>query len=257
MYWGNPGASAQSSGSMVFDTANGFQGVWHLKENGNDPVLDATANHYNGTAYNMTGDSPIPGTIGNARAFNGDSSYITMPNTAYSKLNFSENGYYSVSAWVYLDTSDGASHCIVSKGYEQYYLRSTYISMSVPAMSPLWEFVEFSETVKWQTSNTPASVKQWVLLTGVRQESKQLLYCNGALVDSAIDVWSNAVSRNTTNDLTIGRVAKSVTVPINEGYCYFKGGIDEVRIISTVQSPDWVKLCYMNQRSDDRLVVFK
>jgi hypothetical protein len=65
-----------------------------------------------------------------------------MPNTANSKLDFSQDGYYTVSAWVYLDTLDGVSHCIVSKGYEQYYLRSTYISTNVLNIKPMWEFVE-------------------------------------------------------------------------------------------------------------------
>jgi hypothetical protein len=256
MLWGNPVTSSQSKQGGVFDTASGYQGVWHLGDAVGDSVRDATANRYYGVSSGAVSPSTAEGIIGNCRVFKG-TEYITMPNTANSKLNFSENGYYSVSAWVYLDTSDGVSHCIVSKGYEQYYLRSTYISMSVSTMSPLWEFVEFSETIKWQASNTSASVKQWVLLTGVRQGSTQLLYCNGVLVDSTVDVWNNAVSRNTTNDLTLGSFAKSVTVPISEGYCYFKGGIDEVRILNTAQSADWVKLCYMNQRSDDRLVVFK
>jgi hypothetical protein len=256
MCWGNSMTSSQSIKGGVFDTANGYQGVWHLGDAAGDSVRDATVNRYCGVSPDVNSPSIGEGIIGSCRVFKG-SEYITMPNTANSKLNFSESGNYSVSAWVYLDTTDGLSHCIVSKGYEQYYLRSTYVSMSVSTMSPLWEFVEFSETVKWQASNTSASVKQWVMLAGVRQGSTQLLYCNGVLVDSTVDVWNNAVSRNTTNDLTIGSFAKAVTIPISEGYCYFNGGIDEVRILNTAQSADWVKLCFMNQRSDDRLVVFK
>jgi len=117
--------------------------------------------------------------------------------------------------------------------------------------------VEFNETAKWQTSTFPATGGQWTLLTGVRQGSRQFLYSNGVLVDSITEVWQNAVSRNTSNDLSIGKFLHEVTVPINDGYCFFKGSIDEVRICSVARSVDWIKLCYMNQRPDNRLVNFR
>jgi hypothetical protein len=250
MYWGNPNAVDASSSAAVFDTGDGFQGVWHLGEQGNDPARDATGNRYHGNAYSMAAVSSNAGVVGDARVFNGTSSYITMPNTANGRLNFPQEGYYTVSAWVLADTLDKFSHLVVSKGYEQYYLRVT----SWTTLSPQWEFVEFNETTKWQTSTFPATGKQWTFLTGVRQGSRQLLYCNGVLVDSTASIWQNAVSRNTSNDLSIGKFLQQVTVPINEGYCFFKGSIDEVRILSTPQSQDWVRLSYMNQRSDDKLV---
>jgi hypothetical protein len=257
MYWGNDEVGPKVKSGMVFDTTAGFQGVWHLADAALDSIHDATANRYCGVSPDSARPVVADGVIGNCRKFDGTANYITMPGTSEGKLNFPESGQYTVSAWVSLDTSDGVSHCIVSKGYEQYYIRATYISTNILNTTPFWEFVEFSETVKWQTSNSAAVSKQWVLLVGVRQGNRQLLYCNGVLVDSTIDVWQNAVSRSTVNDLTIGAFAKPVTVPMVEGYCYFKGEIDEVRIISSAQSPDWVRLCYMNQRPDDRLVVFR
>jgi hypothetical protein len=50
---------------------------------------------------------------------------------------------------------------------------------------------------------------------------------------------------------------QSVTVPSNDGFCYFKGKIDEVRVSSAALSPDWIKLCYINQKENDALVSFK
>ena len=254
MYWGNPNALGNSNGAAVFDTAGGFQGVWHLNERGNEVALDATINHYDGMAYGMPGFTSNSGAIGNARAFDGVSSYITMPNTAGSRLNFPQDGYYTLSAWVLVDTLDIASHVIVSKGYEQYYLRIT----SWNAPSPQWEFVEFNETTKWQTTTFPAASKKWTLLTGVRQGSRQFLYSNGVLVDSTIVGWSNVASRNTLNNFSIGRFLQQVNVPIpGEGYDFFKGSIDEVRILNAAQSRDWIRLSYMNQRGDDKLVQWK
>ena len=261
MYWGNSKVTPGTHASAVFDTAEGFQGVWHLGDAFGSTFYDATANNYHGTSPDTSRPQSAEGIIGYSCVFDGASMYITMPSTSDGKLNFEQNGDYTISAWVLHDTFDGASHCILSKGYEQYYLRSTYISwQSPPPTTPLWEFVEFGETGEtgtWRTSNFTVTEKQWSLLVGVRQGEKQLLYCNGVLVDSTVDVWENAVSRNTAHDLHIGRFAEAVLVPVREGYCYFKGSIDEVRIISEVRSPDWVRLCYMNQRGDDKLVLFR
>ena len=255
MFWGNAAASPLSDGSAVFDTANGYQGVWHFSDAAGDSVRDATGNRYDGVSTDaISRPSITSGIMGNCRTFDGKGNYIVMPNTASGKLNFAENASYTVSAWVLVDTLDVFSHLIVSKGYEQYYVRIT----SWNSISPQWEFVEFHETTKWETSTFPAAVKQWTLITGVRQGARQLLYCNGVLVDSTIAVWSNTASRNTSNNLSMGKFLQPINVPIpNEGYDFFKGSIDEVRILSAAQSPDWVRLCYMNQRSDDKLVHIK
>jgi hypothetical protein len=256
MFWGDTGQTIAHNSNSVFDTAAGYQGVWHLGDGVNTTFRDVTVNNYDGTSNSNESPSVKGSMIGNGCYFNGESQYITMLNTSNSKLNFPENGYYTVSAWVLLDTLDGNSHCIVSKGFEQYYLRSTYISINLPHTTPLWEFVEFSDVDKWKTSTAQLSIKQWTLLVGVHQGTRQLLYCNGVLVDSTTDKWQNAVSRNTKNDLTLGKFAESVVLPKAEGYCYFNGGIDEVRICNIAQSSEWVKLCYMNQCADDKLVRF-
>jgi hypothetical protein len=252
MYWGNYQAVNVSSSRAVFDTALGFQGVWHLDEQGCANAIDGTDNHYDGQAFGMTAASSASGIIGKARSFDGSSSYIVMPNTANSKLNFPENGNFTVSSWVCLDSFDHIYRTVVSKGYQQYFLRFTYF----PSNEPLWEFVNFTQSANWQASTFSATEKQWVLLTGVRQGSAQLLYCNGELVDSALAMYPQGLSRDTTNDLSIGRFLHEVTFPTIDGYCFFKGKIDEVCIAAAVRSGDWIRLCYMNQRMDDRLVRF-
>lgn len=253
MHWGNTGAESQSDGGMVFDTISGFAGVWHLGNDDNGVFSDATANLYHGNSSGNTKPEVGDGVIGNGSVFDGNDDFITMPNTANSKLNFPESGYYSVSAWVFIDSLTGASRCIVSKGYEQYYMRLTYFPDGVPS----WEFVEFDETVNWQASLTPAQSGEWVFLTGVRNGNSQLLYRNGELVDSTTDEWPQSIERKTSNDLLIGKFAEIVMFPTLDGYCYYKGTIDEVRIMSVSQEPQWIRLCYMNQRKDDKLVEFR
>ena len=259
MHWNRTRESgaADYAGSAVFDTSDGFQGVWHLGDGlAGGQFSDATANRYHGTSPDTAFPETSEGVIGNCAMFDGKRNFITMQNTADGALNFPENGYYTVCAWARLDTMDNQSHCIVSKGFEQYYLRSTYISVENMS-APMWEFVEFSDKDKWQTLSTPASEKQWTFIVGVREGEKQFLYCNGVLVDTTLDLWPYPANRTTSNDLYIGRFSKQTSTPLEEGIFHFKGGIDEVRILNKAVNADWIKLCYMNQRTDDQLVIMK
>jgi len=54
MYWGNASAVDSSKSTAVFDTANGFQGVWHFGEGNNSSANDATKNNYDGAASGTT-----------------------------------------------------------------------------------------------------------------------------------------------------------------------------------------------------------
>ena len=254
MYWGNPAAPPRSSTGRVFDTADGYRGVWHLGDAGDDSVRDATVNRYHGTSPDTARPPIIEGVAGYCRRFNGSGDYITMPNTSGGRLNFPQDGSYTVCAWVRIDAFiNDAPQLIVSKGYEQYFLRTTYF----PSTTPSWEFTEFDEDTKWQSTRSPAGTGVWVLLTGVRQGAEQRLYRNGELVDSVKDVWYNKVSRDTTNDLSLGAFLRDAAVPNGDGRCFLKGAIDEVRIRGVAESAAWIRLCYMNQRIDDRLVEFR
>jgi hypothetical protein len=257
MYWGNPDAESESDGCAVFDTAYAFQGVWHLSGKGTDPALDATPNHYHGLPVGTSEESRVDGAIGGARSFDGTSSYITMPNTADSRLNFSEDGFYSISCWVKADTIDSIFRAIASKGHEQYYLQFKCLKNN----RATWEFVEFQNQLGWEYSEDsvpPApGAKEWVYLTGVRNGTNQSLYINGRLVVDKAALMPGEYERNSTDNFTIGSHGRSVEIPFIQGWSIFNGLIDEVRVSSIAHSEDWVKLCFMNQKADDALVEFR
>ena len=239
MYWGNPEAASMSNGPQVFDTANGFVGVWHLSEAGNATAADATGNHFDGTPENMTASTSVPGAIGIGRQFNGQSSYILMANTASGKLNFPENGAYSVSAWVYADSLNGQYHLIASKGDLQYNLEIKNTNE--------WEFTEFEDRAGWDESTSLGTAQAWTYVVGVRDGVQQYLYVNGVCVDNTIYLNTDTTARDTTNNFMIGK-------RVNFNSYYFSGIIDEVRVSSVDPGPDWIKLCFMNQNADDQLV---
>jgi len=253
MYWGNSAALPQSSSATVFDTADGFAGVWHLGDEVEDSLHDATANRLHGGSPNTAQPLRADGVTGFCRRFNGIDDYITMPNTATGALDFPEAGDYTLYAWVSPDSLDNNSHSIIAKGHAQYFLWLTYASVN----APVWEFVEFGQSSNWQVVAPVQADDAWILLVGVRQGGRHMLFCNGALVDSSSNEWPQAYPRNTAEDLTIGRFLNGVPFNTNDGSSFFRGSIDEVRICGVAHSPAWIHLCYMNQRPDNRLIEFE
>jgi Concanavalin A-like lectin/glucanases superfamily/Domain of unknown function (DUF2341) len=246
MRWGNPAATGASNGPAVFDTADGFQGVWHMGQAGGTTAFDATANHYDGTPFNMTAGSGVAGAVGNAQAFDGQADYLQMSGTAAGKLNFPANATYAISAWVFADTLDQYWHTIASKGDYQYNLEI------IPSNE--WQFAQFNNGAGWDMTASPGQAKTWTFLTGVRQGSTEYLYVNGVLADSLISLNPSTIQRYEGYDFMIGRNRNPASD--TTGF-FFNGIIDEVRVTSVAPSADWVKLCYMNQKAADQLVVYK
>jgi hypothetical protein len=250
MHWGNPTATPFSKTKAVFDTAAGFQGVWHLGDVAIDSAKDATENRFNGTPSGMNAGSVVDGMIGKARFFDGISAAIPIPNSASGKLNFPEDGFYSLSAWVYSDTVQNKYHVIVSKGDEQYFL----CSIAKPSNPALWNFDEYNNIKGWETCAWPVSGKEWTYIVGVRKGPNHCLYINGELVDSTMELVPSTKPRNEAKGVAIGKFIE--TDSTSDGYI-FNGKIDEVRINNISLGADWIKLCYMNQRSDDKMVTIK
>ncbi|MGA2507709.1 MAG: DUF2341 domain-containing protein [Chitinispirillaceae bacterium] len=239
MLWGNPNAAAQSNPAAVFDTAQGFVGVWHLGQPAGGIVPDATANGISGTA---AATATVNGAVGMAQSFNGTSSLIQAAGPNSGMLNFPENGNYSLSAWVNANALDSLYHGIVYKSNFEYGLQ----------MRPKneWEFFTYIDQTGWDVSRFPASAGSWHALTGVRSGTHQYLYVDGNCVDSSMATNTVQTSRVTDAPLQIGHCPDGGLDPDR----YFSGVIDEVRISRVAISADWIKLCFMNQKDQDALV---
>lgn len=240
MKWGNPAAQrVNSGGAAVFDTATGFKGVWHLGKPADSVITDQTANAFNGISKATVS---VPGLIGMAQKFDGTSSMIQVSGAAIEKLNFPENGPFSISAWVNIDGLDSIFRAILFKSDFQYGLQIRPENQ--------WEFVCFKDNTQWEMNRTPAQSGSWQFIAGVRNGTRQFLYVNGTCVDSSIVTLAAATTRKTDLPLEIGHYPDGGVNPDR----YFKGSIDEVRIAGTAHSADWIKLCFMNQKETDALL---
>ena len=241
MYWGNTAAADSQKSTAVFDTANGYQGVWLFGEGNNSTAIDATANGYNGTASGTIPPTDTAGIVGRCRKFDGSTSYFSMNGTAGGRLNFPQGGAYTLSAWVNTDVLNYSYHEIVSKGDHQYALKLTDVNT--------WLFTEFNDAAGWQSVSSAAAANAWHHVVGVRNGANEYIYVDGNLASSTISTYG-ATGRVTTFDVNIGKW------PDNAAR-FFDGKIDEVIMSNFAHSANWIKLSYQNQQTNQTLVMLE
>jgi hypothetical protein len=176
--------------------------------------------------------------VGVGQQFNGATSGIVIPNSGIGKLDFPFNGRFTLSAWVFFSTLDTAYHPIVCKGDDQYGLQIKDSSR--------WEIFVYQKDV-YDCARMPAVSGSWKYITGVRDSDKISLYIDGALSsDALIELpWP---PKDTTRSVFIGAYPSRKR--------FWNGFLDEIRIQNRVVNGSWIRLCYMNQRRDDKLVLF-
>lgn len=262
MYWGKSGAADSSNGASVFQTANGFQGVWHMG-GGSNTANEADASGNGFTATQSGSPTDTVGTIGRSRkvaSFNGGSNaasqYLVVNNSAGSALNLTQGGPFSLSAWVTTGAlSATAYRSIVGKSNNQYALKMGTLNTTLNG----FEGHEYeSSPIGWRAViGTAPAINTWYHLTFVRNGAgpagAESLYVNGTLATVTQTFTANTIARNAGYNLTIGALA-SGTVPgttFSEGW---NGVIDEVRISSAIRTSHWVKLDYENQKANQGMV---
>ncbi|MBN1576712.1 MAG: DUF2341 domain-containing protein, partial [Chitinispirillaceae bacterium] len=103
MYWGKAGAADSSSSAAVFDTANGFVGVWHLDEDpsgGGGAMKDVTTNGLNGTSSGtMLTEDRVDAVINRGTDFEGTDDGIVVTDAAALDITAA----ITVSAWFKTD----------------------------------------------------------------------------------------------------------------------------------------------------------
>lgn len=252
MYWGKTGAADSSKGSVVFDTANGFQAVFHMNDAGSGPALDATKNNFSAAAAQVGTTAGLPkdtvGLIGTSKKFNANSGntaggYYNIQNSASGKLNFLQGDNYSISAWVYCEMADAQFRMIVCKNDNQYTL-STKSSGGTN-----WEFNTFTSK-GWEDVFVPATGNQWVHVVGCRSGAAgtEFIYVNGALAKNTITTNAGSGGQVTNTNVFIG------AMPGSPAQRFWAGRLDEIQMSNVVRSADWIKLGYQNQKNPQSLV---
>jgi len=250
MFWGNAAAADSSRSIAVFDTANGYQAVWHLGEAGAGNTNDATVNNFTGTASGATKPAETVGIIGRGKSFDGTASSFVVAGSATGKLDFPQGGPYTISAWVNTNVIDGFYHDILTKGDHQY-------SMALTPTTSNWQVSEFENATGWLSSRSVAAAGAWRYMVGIRNGNTISLYLDGAKVADSNFAYPSALARVTTFNAVIGGNLDTAGYGTGgNGNHLFNGMIDELCLANTARSADWIKLTYENERPGGTMSTF-
>lgn len=252
MRWGNAAASSQSDPAAVFDTANGFSGVWHLSQEAPDTgavdlYRDATANRFHGSdnifstlregvigfghGFDSTRGDFV--NLGANRDFVGGASAVTMEGWVKLRAGVSAGGTviaHSVSAAVNPD----ASHA--------YLLAHTRIRVGGRCLE--------GDPEQAITTDTVLTVATWHHVSGIIDYGRDSLYLmvNGEIVMAgATGFTMPALPSGSSTSSAIG----SGEYPYAD---FFDGSLDEVRTHRVRRSVAWTKLSFETQKPGTAVV---
>ncbi len=218
LHWGKPDAASESSGTAVFNEANGFLGVWHMTE----PLIDEI-----GTLVSTNvGTTSSLGIIGAARHFAGKQgihcgeAITKLPNAASP---------HSTEVWYKSDTLNTDLVCWGQEGTPAGKVR-------MQLRSPAHIYVDSDGGSIHARSTLPKS--EWIQVVHTYNGQIGQVYVNGQL----------DVAAPTATTMKILSPARMWIGGWYNNY-NFIGDIDEVRISKVARSADWVKLQYENQKA--------
>ena len=247
LHCGNSDSSTdRSADSLVFNTSNGFAGVWHLGESGAGSAgdfKDATTNRKHST---NTGYQPdrTTGIVGYGQSFGGAA--------ATDRIEIGDHSVHegmselTVSVWARL--ASGSDH---TQNYRALAKENDYaLVREGSAWDSLFHFYGGSSTDNPAGQNhfLSDSLGYW---SGVfKGGSYSRLFRDGAQVDeSTAGIFSEIAT--STDALWFGNRSTGGCED-----CWWNGLLDEIRIENVARSPDWVKLCYETQKSGASVVAY-
>jgi hypothetical protein len=236
LYFGNDKAAPSPHSNAVFDTAAGFAGVWHLQE-GTGDLSDATANALTGKNEGTVAGA---GMIGNGRSFS-NSRVVIGASSPLSTLSDS----ITESLWIKsTQRSDSTVSVIRHSG--------NFTGLQFNA--------SFEWTSYWTDPSTSYSVVGYAPWSGNFGDGTWHYFTVTFKAGRGCFVYmdGNPIASNIADTMHLKTSAGALYLGGTEsGNEFFEGLLDEVRIERAFRSPDWIKLCYMNQKSPDALVTVK
>ncbi|HUG52866.1 MAG TPA: DUF6786 family protein [Vicinamibacteria bacterium] len=261
MHWGHPDAPNLSDPRAVFDTRDGFVGVWHLGDQGGtaeDGYLDATANGAHGTGVNLTVEARVKGRVGDAVALRHDKGqWIHVAGEKRKLFDLTDRLTFSIWARAAGYRNKGGEGERPLPGYEtmfakgdnswrlqKYGIREWHqppadlVEICVERLLPKADLC-----VVGKTDVAPG---EWFHFTGVHDHPRVKLYVNGAL--ESVETFD---SRWQSGDYPVG-IGNQSQFPTQGRF--WDGLLDEARVLDVVKDEHWIKLDYESQRDGQKLV---
>jgi hypothetical protein len=234
MYMGNGAAPDQSSGPSVFDTTDGFAGVWHL----NDDLSDATFHEFNGTSEAAEGDEAAAGVSGGAVDLDS--------NDRVNLGDIDMINQVSLSAWI-----KPSEYTIFDKVITKRWTTNDHpwhvYTLSLDSLHNVFMCVAAGPEVGTATGVTVPALDQWTHVAGTFDGALLRVFVNGVL-EGEIPLAGTIVENDEPVYLGFQR---------DNDRDKFIGAMDEARISDRARSEDWFKLCYENQKPASTMLQFQ
>jgi hypothetical protein len=263
MHWGNADARDAGESKRVFDTKEGWVGVYHLGDAGNadaDGYKDATGNE-----AHMTGVNTDAGARGEGRL--GQGLELTYAKNQWLKLdhpkkikafNLTTRGTFSIWARARSYQNKGDKEKKALPGYETMFAKGDNSwrlqkygvrDWHKPAAELIEMCVEQPPSADLCVpGKTDMVTGKWFHVVAVHDFPRAKLYVNGVLDKSdTFDVnWISDV-----HPVGIGNQSQ-----FPEKGRQWDGWLDEARVLNVAKNDDWLKLDYESQREGARLLSF-
>jgi len=256
MAWGNPAAASQSNGAAVFDTADGYAGVWHLSEGaagtGAAAVYrDATGNAFHG-ADNIS-STDHSGVIGAGQRLNSASGDFV--DLGINRDFLSGVRQVTLEAWVKVAPGDSAGMVITHSIDDQ---RNTTLSYAYIMVDQDHYLLAGGRTSSGDSVPEHIVVADEALTVGSwHHVAASCLYGNDSMYLYMDGVMISAMAAPFAESQTAGTVSTSSFIGRQEGIGenFYNGWLDEVRTHRVARSAAWIKLSFENQRADQKVVI--
>lgn len=254
IYYGNNLVTSQSNSKTVFDTGNGFMGVWHL---GEDASGIGTAGLYHDATYlGNNGDDSISatgkdGVAGRGQQFNGTSDFI-----GNIQLGAAGASDWTTSAWV--KTSALAAGMIVTN-------RRDPATVSNSLHCGWWAGAATNNGAAYFSNDGPsceygAVSSTNLTVTGNWHQVVGTVSASMATYKIYIDGVLEATGNITIGGPCYGRSSGSTGWwEIGKGDAWggatcWNGYIDEVRMAKVARSDDWIKLSWAVEKPASQVI---
>jgi hypothetical protein len=261
MHWGHPQATSAADSHAVFDTRDGFVGVWHLDDEGGTAAggyRDATANAAHGTGVNLAPGARVAGRLGGALELShAEGQWVQVASEKRKLFDLTDRLTFSIWARARSYRNKGGEGGRPLPGYEtmfakgdnswrlqKYGIRAWHkppadlVEICVERLEPRADLC-----VVGKTDVVPG---RWFHFTGVHDHPRVKLYVDGVL--EAVETFD---SRWQSGDYPVG-IGNQSQFPTQGRF--WDGALDEARMLGVVKDDHWIKLDYESQREGQKLV---
>jgi hypothetical protein len=263
MHWGNGDAKDASDSKKVFDTKEGWVGVYHLGEAGNAAVegyKDSTGNEAHLTGVNTDGGARGDGRLGRGLELTyAKNQWLKLDHPKKLKaFNLTTRGTFSIWAKARSYQNKGDQEKKALPGYETMFAKGDNSwrlqkygvrDWHKPAADLIEMCVEQPPGADLCVpGKTDMVTGKWFHVVAVHDFPRAKLYVNGVL-DKADTFDVNWISD--VHPVGIGNQSQ-----FPEKGRQWDGWLDEARVSSVARSDDWLKLDYESQREGSKLLSF-